>query len=79
MTAASPIAQRVGCSCAAYLLRASLVNDLSVVLSLVAILPCEVDSKLARLLVVAGVDGLDLILPGSYGRLPSAAGRWWSR
>ena len=60
-------------------MRASLVDDLGVVLGLVAILPCEVDSQLTRLLVVAGVDGLDLILPGSYGRLPSAAGRWWSR
>ena len=55
---------------AAHLLRASLVDDLGVVLRLVTILPGEVDHQLARLLVVAGVDGLDLILPGADWRFP---------
>ena len=74
VTATGPIAmwkpQKRGRDCAAYLLRASLVDDLRVVLRLVAILPGKVDGQLTRLLVVTGVDGLDLILPRADGRFP---------
>lgn len=39
-------------------------------LRLLSILPVEVDNELARLLVLAGVNGLDLILPAAARRLP---------
>lgn len=46
-----------------YLLRAARVDNLSVVLRLLAILPSEVHNELARVLVMTSIDGFHMVFP----------------
>lgn len=60
----------------AYFLWTLLVDDLSVMLRLVAILPDQIDNQLATTLFLASIDRLDLVLPRAGWRTPLLRSRW---
>lgn len=54
----------------AHLLRAPRVHNLGLVLRLVAIPPRKIHDELSRVVIVQGIDGGNMVLPGACGRSP---------